>query len=106
MYIALMFSRFHGLFYVCCNCNLGGIINHDALVQALKEGQIHAAGLDVTDPEPLPRTHTLLKLKNVIITPHIGTQTIETRIKMFQLAFDNLKSVLVEKRPMPSELLL
>ena len=48
----------------------GGIINTDALMRAVDNGQIAGAGLDVTDPEPLPMDHPLWNYENVIITPH------------------------------------
>ena len=49
-------------------------MDQEALVEALQSGTVAAAGLDVTDPEPLPRDHPLLHLTNVTITPHTGQQ--------------------------------
>ncbi|XP_043922934.1 glyoxylate/hydroxypyruvate reductase B-like isoform X2 [Protopterus annectens] len=57
------------------NISRGQVVDQDALVEALQKGVIRAAALDVTCPEPLPRDHPLLKLKNVILTPHIGSST-------------------------------
>lgn len=57
---------------VFVNIGRGSLVNHDALVEALTKGKIAAAGLDVTDPEPLPPSHPLFSLNNVTITPHIG----------------------------------
>ncbi|XP_072267665.1 glyoxylate/hydroxypyruvate reductase B-like isoform X1 [Pyxicephalus adspersus] len=57
------------------NVSRGPVVDQDALVEALIEGEIKAAALDVTYPEPLPRDHPLLKLNNVILTPHMGTAT-------------------------------
>ncbi|XP_027708237.1 uncharacterized protein LOC114036053 [Vombatus ursinus] len=57
------------------NIGRGQLVDQDALVEALQTGIIKAAGLDVTDPEPLPRSHPLLKLKKVIVTPHMGGRT-------------------------------
>ena len=55
-----------------------------------QKGEIYAAGLDVTDPEPLPRDHPLLSMDNVTIAPHLGSATTQTRRKMAELAVDNL----------------
>ena len=57
---------------------------------ASRAKRIYAAALDVTDPEPLPRDHPLLKLDNVIITPHLGSATEETRRKMAEISVENL----------------
>ncbi|CAE1231662.1 Putative 2-hydroxyacid dehydrogenase SA2098,Glyoxylate reductase,Glyoxylate reductase/hydroxypyruvate reductase,Putative 2-hydroxyacid dehydrogenase SAR2389,Putative 2-hydroxyacid dehydrogenase SACOL2296,Putative 2-hydroxyacid dehydrogenase SAB2178 [Acanthosepion pharaonis] len=84
------------------NIGRGKIVDHDALVKALTTEEIAAAALDVTFPEPLPRNHPLLSLPNVIITPHCGTNTFETRYKMIDLVAQNLECAL-EGKPMPSE---
>ena len=57
---------------VFVNIGRGNLVDQEALVQALTEGKIAAAGLDVTEPEPLPRDHPLLSLSNVTIVPHRG----------------------------------
>ena len=72
------------------NLARGAVVDHFALVDALKARQIAAAALDVTDPEPLPRDHELLKLENVIVTPHLGSATIQTRRQMAELSVVNL----------------
>jgi glyoxylate reductase len=72
------------------NLARGGVIDHEALVEALTEGWIAGAGLDVTEPEPLPRDHPLLTLPNVIIVPHLGSATRQTRLGMAQRTVDNL----------------
>lgn len=61
------------------------------LVAALKDGRLRGAGLDVVDPEPLPREHELWKLPNVIITPHISSQTVEARKRMATVAIENVR---------------
>eukprot|EP00062_Callorhinchus_milii_P027194 gi/632990201/ref/XP_007884057.1/ PREDICTED: glyoxylate reductase/hydroxypyruvate reductase-like [Callorhinchus milii] len=66
------------------NISRGAVVDQDALVKALQNGTIRAAALDVTDPEPLPRDHPLLKLPNAIITPHLGTATDKTTEKMLE----------------------
>jgi glyoxylate reductase len=72
------------------NMARGAVVDQDALVEVLRARRIAGAALDVTEPEPLPRDHPLLGLDNVIITPHLGSATIETRRAMHQLAVDNL----------------
>lgn len=72
------------------NTARGGIIDQNALFNALKYHEIAGAGLDVTEPEPLPKDHELLSLKNVIITPHIGSASYQTRFQMSIIAAQNL----------------
>ena len=57
---------------ILINCARGGVVDTAALLAALDEGTIGGAGLDVTDPEPLPRDHALLQKTNLIIAPHRG----------------------------------
>jgi glyoxylate reductase len=72
------------------NVARGAVVDKDALAEALAARRLHAAALDVTDPEPLPRDHPLLRLDNVIITPHLGSATEETRRKMAEVSVANL----------------
>ncbi len=72
------------------NMARGKVVDTDALVRALREGWIAGAGLDVTDPEPLPPEHPLYRLPNCVITPHIGSAARETRKRMALLACENL----------------
>lgn len=76
------------------NISRGSLVDQDALVDALKSGTIAAAGLDVTDPEPLPRDHALLQLSNVVLMPHVGSATLRTRHEMLQLTIQNIKGAL------------
>lgn len=85
------------------NISRGSLVDQDALVNAIETKQIAAAGLDVTDPEPLPRDHPLLGYPNVTITPHTGSATLHTRRKMVQLTIDNIWAGLKDA-PMPAEL--
>lgn len=85
------------------NTSRGGLINQDDLVEALKAGKIAGAALDVMTPEPLPPNHELLGLPNAFLTPHIGSSTKETRLKMINLAVDNLLQGLNDQ-PMPARL--
>ncbi|XP_068093115.1 glyoxylate/hydroxypyruvate reductase B-like isoform X2 [Hyperolius riggenbachi] len=66
------------------NISRGAVVDHDALVEALQAGEIKAAALDVTHPQPLPRKHPLLKLSNIIITPHLGSATDKFRRNMME----------------------
>jgi glyoxylate reductase len=72
------------------NIARGAVVDTDALTEALQARRIYAAGLDVTEPEPLPRDHPLLALDNVVLTPHLGSATIETRQRMAELSVENL----------------
>jgi glyoxylate reductase len=72
------------------NMSRGGIINTEALIDALKSGRIGGAAMDVFDPEPIPYNHEILKFNNVLLTPHIGTATIECRRDMAIMAAQNL----------------
>jgi len=72
------------------NAARGGVVDTQALYKALSNKQIAYAALDVTDPEPLPADHPLLKLPNILVVPHIGSATTETRNQMALLAAENL----------------
>lgn len=72
------------------NAGRGQVVDEDALIAALKAGEIHAAGLDVFEQEPLPVSSELLKLPNVVALPHIGSATHETRYNMAATAVENL----------------
>ena len=75
---------------VFINTSRGPVVDQAALYEALKAKQIFAAGLDVTDPEPLPLTSPLLTLENCVIVPHIGSASERTRDDMARLAAENL----------------
>jgi glyoxylate reductase len=72
------------------NIARGAVVDTEALAQALLRRQLSAAALDVTEPEPLPRDHPLLAMHNVVITPHLGSATVETRRRMAELSVENL----------------
>ena len=82
------------------NISRGKVVDETALIAALQQGQIRAAGLDVFEREPLPHDSPLLQLNNVVATPHIGSATHETREAMAQCAVDNLLSALAGERPL------
>ncbi|XP_027864383.1 glyoxylate reductase/hydroxypyruvate reductase [Xiphophorus couchianus] len=90
---------------VFINSSRGAVVNQEDLYEALKSGQIAAAGLDVTTPEPLPTNHPLLTLKNCVVLPHIGSATYSTRGVMSALTVQNLLGGL-QGLDMPSELRL
>jgi glyoxylate reductase len=72
------------------NVARGPVVHTDALLRALERGKIATAVLDVTDPQPLPPDHPLLLRDDVVVTPHMGSATEETRERMAQLAAENL----------------
>lgn len=80
------------------NTSRGPVIDEKALVSALKKGVIQGAGLDVFENEP-ELTRGLIDLDNVVIPPHIGSATIETRSKMAMIAAENLLAGLEGKKP-------
>lgn len=84
---------------VLINTSRGGIVDEAALYNALAEGTLWAAGLDVFEKEPVPLDHPLLTLPNVVTLPHIGSASIGTRLKMGHLAADNLLIGLAGQTP-------
>jgi len=83
---------------VLVNTTRGGVLDQNALYNALKSNQIFAAALDVTDPEPLPMDSPLLELENCIIVPHLGSASKKTRDMMSLLAAQNLVAGLKGER--------
>ena len=75
---------------VLVNTARGPVVDLEALYQTLKEHRIFAAGLDVTEPEPLPKDHPLLTLEIVLVMPHIASGSKTTRDKMSWIAAQNL----------------
>lgn len=75
---------------ILINTARGPIVDHDALYRALRDGKIAGAGLDVTEPEPLPSDSPLLMLPNCVVVPHIASASVKTRGKMAEMAAINL----------------
>jgi glyoxylate reductase len=85
---------------VLVNTGRGGIVDEHALAEALRTGQLYAAGIDVFEKEPVESDNPLLSLPNVVVAPHIGSATVLTRAKMADLAVDNIMAAL-SGQPMP-----
>ena len=85
---------------VFINTARGPHVDQAALAEALRNGTIFAAGLDVTEPEPLPPEHELYTLPNCVIAPHIASATVDTRNAMARLCANNLLAG-VRGEPLP-----
>jgi lactate dehydrogenase-like 2-hydroxyacid dehydrogenase len=83
---------------ILINVARGSVVDGNALYLSLRENKIRAAGLDVTDPEPLPPNDPLYSLSNCLIVPHVGSATINTRRRMAELACQNLLVGLANQR--------
>ena len=84
---------------ILVNASRGPVVDEAALIEALKTGEIRAAGLDVYEREPLQES-PLFALKNVVCVPHIGSATHETRRAMAELAVQNLEQGLAGEAPL------
>jgi gluconate 2-dehydrogenase len=82
------------------NASRGQTVDEQAMVEALEQGRIRAAGLDVFEQEPIPQGHPLLSMRNVTLLPHIGSATAQTRLDMAMLAARNLVNALYENGSM------
>ena len=80
------------------NAARGGIVDNEALIEALKSGKLRAAGLDVFSPEPYVEGE-LLSLDNVIITPHVASETTAARIAMAKETLDGVASLVRNEIP-------
>lgn len=87
-----------GAFFL--NVGRGTVVDTDALVELLNENYLGGAGLDVTDPEPLPLGHPLWKANRVILTPHVSGQFHypETMDKVIEIAIDNLRRFATQQK--------
>ena len=84
---------------ILINCARGPIIDEPALIEALEQGKIRAAGLDVTDPEPVSPDSKLFRLPNVIVTPHYAPNTVESLDRVSRIGCENIAAVLNGAEP-------
>ena len=84
------------------NTSRGKVINEKDLVSALKKKIISGAGLDVFETEPINKKHPFVKLSNIVLAPHIGSSTKETRSKMAEITVKNLELGMAGKKPIYS----
>jgi D-3-phosphoglycerate dehydrogenase / 2-oxoglutarate reductase len=87
----------HGVLIL--NCARGEIVNTHDLVAALKSGQVGGYGTDVLDQEPPPADHPLLKLPNVVVTPHVASRTYESVVRQATVAVKNLILAMNGEKP-------
>jgi phosphoglycerate dehydrogenase-like enzyme len=84
---------------ILVNAARGPVVDEQALIRALQNGRIAGAGLDVYEQEPVSPDNPLLKMKNVVTLPHIGSATRATRLKMAMIAANNMIEALSGKMP-------
>ncbi|NPV52475.1 MAG: D-glycerate dehydrogenase [Firmicutes bacterium] len=84
---------------ILINTARGPIVDLDALYEALRDGKIAGAGLDVTEPEPIPANHPILGLDNLTIAPHIASASVATRTKMATMAAEGCAAILKGEVP-------
>ena len=75
---------------IIINTSRGPVVNENDLSEALKNGKVYAAGIDVASQEPINRDNPLLGLDNCFITPHIAWATYEARVRLINIATDNV----------------
>ena len=84
---------------ILINTARGGLVDHDALLGAIEMGHLAGAGLDVTDPEPLPPDHPLLRRNDVVVTPHIAAATTAGKARLYESAVTQALQVLRGDHP-------
>ena len=88
---------------ILVNIGRGGTIDHEALLEALEDGRLAGAGLDVTEPEPLPPGHPLWKAPNIIITPHCSAWSEATDKRRYEVFLRNL-DLFLKGQPLPGQI--
>ncbi len=101
MFDAAVFARMKRT-AILVNTARGRIVNERDLVSALRRKAIAGAGLDVFETEPIRRNSPLTRMQNVVLAPHIGSSTEETRAKMARITLDNLHRGMAGRRPVYS----
>ena len=84
---------------VFVNTARGGLVDQEALLAALDAGTLAGAGLDVTEPEPLPVDHPLLGRDDVVVTPHVASATADGKVRILEAAIDQALTVIRGERP-------
>jgi len=89
---------------ILINASRGGIVDDEALIDALKSNRLKGAALDAFDPEPIPSNHPFLSLdgelqKRLILTPHVGGATRQAHRRMYQEAINNILRVIRGEEP-------
>jgi glyoxylate reductase len=84
---------------ILINTSRGAVVSETDLIRALRENWIAGAALDVFETEPLPRDHPFTKLENVVLCPHLGSATVQTRDRMAVLAAENLLAAIEGRQP-------
>ena len=84
---------------ILINTARGGLIDHAALLDALERGKLFGAGLDATDPEPLPPDHPLLTNPHAVVTPHVAAATFAAKARLYESAVGQALQVLRGQRP-------
>ncbi|KFM73822.1 Glyoxylate reductase/hydroxypyruvate reductase, partial [Stegodyphus mimosarum] len=84
---------------VFINTSRGGVVDQEALVEALENKKIKAAGIDVMYPEPLPEDHKLASLPNIVVTPHIAAAEETAMQRLSALTAENITEVLEGRQP-------
>ncbi len=84
---------------ILINTARGGLVDHDALLRAIDSGELAGAGLDTTEPEPLPPGHPLLDQRGVVVTPHVAAATDAAKVRLYESAVEQALQVLNGEMP-------
>jgi phosphoglycerate dehydrogenase-like enzyme len=84
---------------ILLNLARGEVVDTEALAEAVRNGALKGAGVDVFDPEPIEPGNPLIGLENVLLTPHIAGGTVESKVKSLKICFDNIAKVIKGETP-------